>query len=115
MLVNGFYTKLPGWLQWITVFSIPRYTYRALIKLEYSWDDTFEVHPTRGSPELGFPTKYIPAELTGIFQLMHERGMNVMESHRASSPLLEVLMMALLSLVFLVIFGLMLKRRINTG
>lgn len=111
MLTNGFYTKLQPWLQWVTVFSVPRYSFRALLKLEYAWTDTFEVHPMYGMAAFGFPSKYIPAELTATFQLMRERQMDVMQSPLVSSPQEELLIMAALSVVFLGIFLLALARR----
>jgi len=104
MLTNGFYTKLPSWLQWITVVSIPRFTLRALLKIEYSWQDSFEVSPMHGHASWGNPTSYIPAELTGTFQLMRERKLNVMESPHDSSPVGEMVVMAAISLVFLLLF-----------
>jgi len=94
MLTNGFYTTLPDWLQWITYLSIPRLTFRALLKLEYTWRDTFVVHPMQGTPGFGFPVRYIPAELTQIFQLMHVRQVDVMQSPHASSAWPDVLFMA---------------------
>mmetsp|Transcript_93152 Transcript_93152/g.278087 ORF Transcript_93152/g.278087 Transcript_93152/m.278087 type:complete len:201 (+) Transcript_93152:2-604(+) len=98
MLTNRFYTKLPSWLQWITVMSITRFTPRILLKIEYSWRDMFEVSPMHGS--------YIPAELTGTFQVTRERQMNVMESPNDAPPAGEMLAMAAISLGFLLLFAL---------
>jgi hypothetical protein len=56
--------------------SIPRYTFWALLKLEYSWRDTYEVHPMFGAGGAGFPSRYIFAENTGFFQLMRNRKMD---------------------------------------
>jgi hypothetical protein len=53
---------------------------KALLKLEFSWKDTFRVHPLRGSAAHGYPTQWIPAELTGTFQTMAEREMDIMSS-----------------------------------
>jgi len=114
MLTNGFYTKLPSWLQWITVVSVPRFTLRALLKIEYSWQDTFEVHPMHGLAAFGNPSRYIPAELTGTFQLMTERQMNIMESPHESSPLVEMLVMLGISLSFLLLFAVALMRQVWT-
>jgi len=79
MLTNGFYTQLPAWFNFVTYFSIPRYTFRALLKLEYSWEDTWLVHPFFGASRVGSGT-YIPSEFTGFFQLMRLREMDVMAS-----------------------------------
>lgn len=80
LLTNGFYTKLPDWLKFVAVISVPRYTFRALLKLEYRWYHTFEVHPNHGVQQFGYPTKYIPAELTRMFQILGDREMEVMKS-----------------------------------
>merc|ERR1719277_1227245 len=109
MLTNGFYTKLPSWLQWVTVVSVPRYTFRALLKIEYSWRDSFEVHPMHGLAGFGNPSRYIPAELTGTFQLMTERQMNVLASPHDSSPWNEMLVLAGISVAFLLVFLVALK------
>lgn len=113
MLTNGFYTKLPSFFDWVTVFSVPRYTLRALLKLEYTWHDGFLVHPTRGVQSFGYPTKYIPAELTGVFQLLHERNMQVMESPHDSSIMFEVLALGCYCLLFLWLFSMVLMWRVR--
>jgi hypothetical protein len=112
MLTNGFYTKLPSWLQWVTVVSVPRYTFRALLKIEYSWRDTFEVHPMHGLAAFGNPSRYIPAELTGTFQLMTERQMNILASLHDSSPWNEMLVLVGISVAFLLVFLVALVRHV---
>jgi hypothetical protein len=104
MLTNGFYTKLPSWFQPLTVISVPRYTLRALLKLEFSWRDTFRVHPMRGSAAHGFPTEYIPAELTGTFQTIAEREMDIMSSPEDSTVVPELLVLGLWTLCFSFLF-----------
>jgi hypothetical protein len=114
MLTNGFYTKLQPWLQPVVYLSVPRFTFRALLKIEYSWQDTFEVHPMHGLAAFGHPSRYIPAELTGTFQLMAERQMNVMGSPHESSPMVEMLVMVGVSLSFLLLFAVALMRQVWT-
>jgi len=113
MLTNGFFTSLEDWLYWITWFSVPRYTFRALLKLEFKWTDTFKVHPFHGIPSLGYPTKYIPAELTTTFQTLHLRDMNIMKSPQEPSILLEVALLSAISAVLLLFFALSLVWRIR--
>jgi len=103
MLTNGFYTKLPSWLQWVTYLSVPRYTFVAMLKLEYSWRDLFEVDPMRGNSGVSFPSKYVTAELTGVFQAMTERKMGIMLSPGDASPLRELLVMTCLIVMMLMI------------
>eukprot|EP00928_Gymnodinium_smaydae_P093708 TRINITY_DN78008_c0_g1_i1.p1 TRINITY_DN78008_c0_g1~~TRINITY_DN78008_c0_g1_i1.p1 ORF type:complete len:236 (+),score=16.83 TRINITY_DN78008_c0_g1_i1:66-710(+) len=105
MLTNGFYTKLPWWFQWVTVISIPRYTLRALLKLEFSWRDSFTVHPMHGTAAFGYPTKYIPAELTGFFQTMVEREMDIMRSPTESSVTSEVCTLLGINVFFTCLFA----------
>jgi len=112
MLTTGFYTKLPSWLQWVTVVSVPRYTFRALLKIEYSWRDTFEVHPMHGLAAFGNPSRYIPAELTGTFQLMTERQMNILASPHDSSPWNEMFVLIGISVAFLLVYVVALKRHV---
>jgi len=113
MLTNGFYTKLPPWFDWITVISIPRYTFRALLKLEFSWRDTYAVHPHYGNGGAGFPTRYVESEFTGFFQLMRTRGMNVMESPVDATAWPEIIAMAGISVAFLALYFLVLLRRLG--
>ena len=40
------------------MFSKKRYTFRALLKLEYSFRDSFQVGPTKGASYRGYPTTY---------------------------------------------------------
>jgi len=106
MLTNGFYTKLPEWFQPITVISVPRYTLKALLKLEFSWRDSFQVHPLRGLAAYGYPTQWIPAELTGTFQTMAERDMNIMQSPEDSSISEELIFLTTVTVVFAFFFAL---------
>jgi len=113
MLTNGFYTKLPSWFTWITVVSIPRYTLRALMKLEFTWRDTFTVNPMQGVAGFGYPTRYIPAELTQIFQTMVEREMDVMRSPTEPSVVQEILVLLGITICFQGLFcmGILVKFR----
>jgi len=109
MLTNGFYTKLPSWLQWVTYLSVPRYTFVAMLKLEYSWRDIFEVDPMRGNSGVSFPSKYVTAELTGVFQAMTERNMGIMLSPGDSSPRGEFIVMLSFIFILLVIIVIAVK------
>jgi hypothetical protein len=111
MLTNGFYTKLPTWFQIVTWISIPRYTLKALLKLEFSWRDTFEVHPMRGNAGFGYPTSWLPAEMTMPFQIMYEREMDIMQAPHDSSawPEFAVLVGITVSFGFFFAIGLLLK------
>jgi len=94
MLTNGFYTKLPAWLPLsILNISVPRWTFRALLKIEYSWKDSFLTNPMQGFSARGYPTKYIPAEITGTFQTLAERQMDVMQSPHDSTPAMEFMVL----------------------
>jgi len=112
MLSNGFYTKLSDWLQWITYFSVPRYTFQSLIKLEYAWKDSFAVHPMSGFGARGSPMGYIPAEATPFFGLMKFRGMNMMQSPLEGDITEEIAKMLLGSSALAVLFVLVLSRRL---
>jgi FtsP/CotA-like multicopper oxidase with cupredoxin domain/ABC-type lipoprotein export system ATPase subunit len=103
MLINGFYTKLDlQFVQWLTCFSVPRYTFRALLKLQYTWKNVFVAHPMRA---LG---GYISAELTPTFQTMHDREMNVMQSPMDESILPEVIALLIILVVNNCLFGIVL-------
>jgi len=114
MLTNGFYTKLPDWFNGITHFSIPRYTFRALLKLEYTWRDTFVVHPMLGLGGAGYPSKFLLAEFTGFFQLMRTREMEVMKSPEEATALPEILMMFCISMAGLSLYLLALTYRLGS-
>merc|ERR1719223_327681 len=111
MLTNGFYTKLPEWFQPVTFVSIPRYTFRALLKIEFSWHDTFEVNPQHGLSAFGLPSRYIPAELTQSFQLLADREMAVMQSPLEASISREFFALGAISAFFLMLLWVALKAR----
>jgi len=90
LLVNGFYTQLPTVIQWTSYLSPPRYTFQALMKLEFSWRDSFYVHPNTGWASHGFPQTWLPAEVTTTFEDMRRRGLNVMQSPHEPSLFLEL-------------------------
>merc|ERR1719469_1515059 len=71
--------------------------------LEFSWEDSFSVNPMHGAAAFGYPTKYIPAELTGTFQLMSDRKMDVMRSPTVANPADRLLFL----LLFLWLFGML--------
>jgi len=104
MLTNGFYTKLPSAFMWVTVLSIPRYTLKALLKLQFTWDDTFRANPMVGLPAFGFPTVHLPAQLTGLFLTMEEREMDVMKTGEQLGFLPEVVALLLFTLAFHIVF-----------
>lgn len=114
MMTSGFLIKVPDYLEWINLLCVPRYTFRALLKLEYSWTDTFQVHPMLGAAGAGFPTRYIPAELTGLFENMRHKGMDVMQSPYTATVLAEVLVLAGISTFFLAVTNFTLRRHINS-
>jgi len=114
MLTNGFYTKLPSWFNFVTYFSIPRYTFRALLKLEYSWKDTWTVHSyEQGIVRAGFPSRFILAEYTGFFQLMRMREMDVMESPHDANVLPEIAILTLISCTLFTFYLLALGSRVR--
>jgi hypothetical protein len=115
MLTNGFYTNLPDWFQPITVISIPRYTLKALLKLEFSYLDGFEVDPMSGVPAWGFPTKYIPAQLTGAFLTMHQRQMDIMRSFQSSDCYQEIMYLIIFTCAAQFFFTLGLLKKIRSG
>ena len=80
MAAAGFYTVLPDWVHWVTYISLPRYTFKALIKLEYGWSDVFSADPQSSVQIWGYPATQVPAELTSVFEEMHRRQMGVMQS-----------------------------------
>ena len=113
LLVNGFYTDLPDWLQFVTVVSVPRYTFKALLKLEFKWYHTFTVHPNRGMQQYGYPTQYIPAELTTMFQTMFARDMQVMESPLEPSVGVEIGTLAGIWFFLIFVFAASLHQRLS--
>merc|ERR1719329_333052 len=116
MLTNGFYTKLPAWLPlFILNISVPRWTFRALLKLEYSWKDSFLTNPMQGFSARGYPTNLIPAEITGIFQTMKERQMDVMQSPHDASPMVEIAVLTFLLLSSSVLFLVALTIKVRSG
>jgi len=115
MLTNGFYSTLPDWFQPITVISIPRYTLKALLKLEFSWEHGFLVDPMSGNPAWGFPTRYIPAQLTGTFLTMHQRKMDIMRSFQDSTAFWELGTLFGLTCVCQILFTIGLLTKITHG
>jgi hypothetical protein len=115
MLTNGFYTKLPDAFMWITFFSIPRYTLKALVKLSFSWDDTFKANPMVGLPAFGFPTIHLPAQLTGLFLTMEERQMDVMKTGEQLGAVPEIIALLLFILIFHVVFITLLFVQVHSG
>jgi hypothetical protein len=111
MLTNGFYTKLHDWMFWVTYLSVPRYTFTALLKLEFHWTDTFQVPPMHGSAAFGYPTMYIPAETTPVFASMLEKKVNIMDSPHDPSIVSETLTLSAAVLVFTVGAWLILLRQ----
>jgi len=91
LLVNGFYTDMPPWVKWTSFISPARYTFQALMKLEFSWHDSFYVHPHVGWESRGVPSNYLPAEMTGIIGDLKRRGLHVMSSPQDPTILWEVL------------------------
>jgi hypothetical protein len=91
----GFYTVLPDAVHWITYISLPRYTFKALIKLEYGWQDVFLADPQSSVQLWGYPRTQVPAELTSVFEEMHRRQMDVMNSPIDLGIELEMLVLML--------------------
>ncbi len=59
LCTNGFYTVLPEAMTILArVISIPRYTFTALLKLEYSYKESFSTGPTKGAAYRGYPTTW---------------------------------------------------------
>lgn len=115
MLTNGFYTKVPSWFQPVTYLSVPRYTLKALLKLEFSWRDTFEVGPMSGIGGAGYPTKYIFAEQTGTFETMAERQMGIMRSPHNAIVWVDFVVLAGITITFGYLFNVFLKHAIHSG
>jgi hypothetical protein len=115
MLTNGFYSTLPAWFQPITVISIPRYTLKALLKLEFSWKDGFLSQPMSGNPAWGMPTRYTPAQLTGVFLAMEQREMGVMKSFEDSDITPEVIRILMFAAFASIGFTMLLLVKIRQG
>jgi len=93
LVINGFYTELPRAVQWVVYLSPPKYTFQALLKLEYSWHNSFKVHPHLGWASRGIPSTWLPAEMTITFQDMKRRGVDVMSSPQEANILKEALIL----------------------
>jgi len=91
LIVNGFYTDMPVWVKWTSTFSPARYTFQALIKLEFSWRDSFYVHPHVGWSNRGYAGNYLPAEMTASVSDLKRRGLDVLQSPKDPSFHVEFL------------------------
>ena len=99
LIINGFYTELAPWLAWTVYLSPPRYTFRALMKLEYSWRDSFEGHSHLGWSSRGPPSTHIPAQMTATFQDMRRKGLGIMDGSKDQTIYVEVLALTLVVLI----------------
>eukprot|EP00931_Biecheleriopsis_adriatica_P076126 TRINITY_DN49875_c0_g1_i1.p1 TRINITY_DN49875_c0_g1~~TRINITY_DN49875_c0_g1_i1.p1 ORF type:complete len:1551 (-),score=267.18 TRINITY_DN49875_c0_g1_i1:164-4816(-) len=112
IMTNGFFTELQPWMQWITVFSIPRYALRALMKLEFSWRDSIAVHPQLGFSSRGSTFSYLPLEVLKFFQIMKQRRMGVMQSPNDLDVAEDLVALFLFSFGLLIVYAIVVSRKI---
>jgi hypothetical protein len=97
VICAGFFTQLPGLVSWIRYISPIYYTFKAIVKLAYNWDDTYQC--PKGQSTIGPNQCYL--EQSAAIDDYKQRGINVATfgDPKSDRVYVEILMLVVLFVI----------------